>query len=98
MAYGDRIAMETDLQQSLATLFGRERAAPTPTSPATAGPSVPPTPGAGKLSGSQQELAREALQRLRRARESYRNDDWGRFGEELKALEAALQRLSEQQE
>jgi hypothetical protein len=33
---------------------------------------------------------------LQRARESYRRDDWARFGEELKRLEETLRRLNSQ--
>jgi uncharacterized membrane protein (UPF0182 family) len=96
-AYGDRIVMETNLERSLATLFGAARpplasAPPTERRDTASRPretSAPAPPPAG-----QQEMARDALQHLQRARESYRSDDWARFGEELQELEAVLRRLS----
>lgn len=94
-AYGDKIVMETNLERSLATLFGEERAAlaAVPTAQVERrtkgeGPerALPPS--------SQQELARQALQHLQKARQSYRRDDWAGFGEELKKLEETLRQLT----
>ena len=92
-AYGDQIVMETNLERSLAALFGAQR-------PAAAGTAAASRPAQATQpeTGSQAEMARRALEHLRRAREGYRRDDWGQFGRELDELEAALKRLSEQSE
>jgi hypothetical protein len=94
-AYGDKIVMETNLDRALETLFGdgipTSRDAP---APKTEGTSPKAESAAPRI--SQQEAARQALRHLRKARESYRRDDWAGFGEELKKLEDALRRLSQE--
>lgn len=95
-AYGDQIVMETNLERSLTALFGE--GAPTPTAaPRTKGTGAQPslTPQPSSLT-SQQDVTREALQHLQKARESYRRDDWAGFGAELKKLEDTLRRSSEE--
>jgi uncharacterized membrane protein (UPF0182 family) len=95
-AYGDRIVMEPNLERSLATLFGGGGAPLAAASTAAAEKQESQRPAAAAHPPARhQGLAREALQRLQRARESYRRDDWARFGEELKRLEAVLRRLNE---
>jgi uncharacterized membrane protein (UPF0182 family) len=95
-AYGDRIVMEPNLERSLATLFGGGGAPLPAASTAAAEKQESQRPAAAAHPPARhQGLAREALQRLQRARESYRRDDWARFGEELKRLEAVLRRLNE---
>ncbi|MBX5490935.1 MAG: UPF0182 family protein [Chloroflexi bacterium] len=88
VATGNRLAMEPTLEAALARLFGTPAASP----PASAG--APSAPGAA-LSPAAAELARQAQQRYQRAQEALRAGDWARYGEELRALEADLQRLVE---
>ncbi|MBI3947420.1 MAG: UPF0182 family protein [Armatimonadetes bacterium] len=90
-AYGDRIAMETNLERALNTLFGEGRPAAAAAAPRPAGSA----PAAAAPTSEQAELARRALQHLRQARESYRGDDWARFGKEMKELEETLRRMNE---
>jgi hypothetical protein len=88
VATGNRIAMEPTLDAALARLFGTPAASP----PASTG--APSAPGAA-LSPAAAELARQAQQRFQRAQEALRAGEWARYGEELRALEADLQRLVE---
>ena len=95
VAYGDRIAMEKDLERSLDKLFGRESAL------AKASQPVPPDIGA-KPEGAEPtsttlspELARRAWQHLQQAKESY-GDDWAEFGQQMKTLEQVLKDLNDQ--
>jgi uncharacterized protein len=95
-AYGEKIAMELNLERSLAALFADGRAGEiTAARPEAARPARTRAAAAARLPAGERELAREALQRLRSARESYRRDDWARFGEELKRLEQTLQKMAE---
>ena len=92
VATGNRIAMESTLEAALARLFdGAPEAAATtagaPRAPAAAAPSG--------LSPTAAALARSAQERYTRAQEALRLGDWGRYGEELRALEADLRRLVE---
>lgn len=110
VAYGDKIVMETNLERSLVTLFGDGRTVLTAargteddrrkTPEAAAQPTAPrdqlPVTANARVRRPQQ-LAREALQHLQKARESARRDDWAGFGEELKKLEEALRRLSREE-
>jgi uncharacterized membrane protein (UPF0182 family) len=94
-AYGEKIAMELNLERSLAALFADGRAGEIAAArPEAARPERSRAAAAARLPAGERELAREALQRLRSARESYRRDDWARFGEELKRLEQTLQRMA----
>ncbi|MCS6862478.1 MAG: UPF0182 family protein [Abditibacteriales bacterium] len=104
-AYGDKIVMETDLERSLAALFGTESpvlaAAPARVTrePSTADADRQPPTTSRQLAAvdRQPALARQALQHLQKARESARRDDWAGFGAELKKLEETLRRLSQEQ-
>jgi len=95
-AYGDQIVMETNLERSLTALFG-EGQNTLPVAPVTEGENAqPPATAAPSALTSQQDRAREALQHLQKARESYRRDDWAGFGAELKKLEETLRQSSEE--
>jgi uncharacterized membrane protein (UPF0182 family) len=86
-AYGNQIAMEPTLEQSLARIFGG-RVAPTaatsaPTAPARTGP--PPT-----VDGAAAQRAWEAWTR---AQDALRRGDWAAYGAEQKRVEDALRQL-----
>jgi uncharacterized membrane protein (UPF0182 family) len=83
VAFGDRIAMEETLDQALRAVFGQ----PAPSAPRVEQPVKPSEP-------AKPVTAEQALQHLRRMRECYRQDDWAGFGQELKALEKALEALT----
>jgi uncharacterized protein len=70
-----------------ATPGPRTTPAPTP----TLGPGVTPAPGTA--TGTVAELAREARNRYERAQQALRNGDFAGYGEELRAMEQALDQL-----
>jgi uncharacterized membrane protein (UPF0182 family) len=89
VAYGNQIAMEPTLEQSLARIFGG-RAAPSvgtpPSVPAAAAPA--PAPGAAALS-------QRAWETWTRAQDALRRGDWAAYGAEQKRLEETLRALVE---
>ncbi|MGH7324293.1 MAG: UPF0182 family protein [Candidatus Rokuibacteriota bacterium] len=88
VAYGNQIAMEPTLEQSLARIFGG-RAAPGP-APTAAAAGAAPGPGP-------RALAQRALEIWQRAQEALRRGDWTQYGAEQKRLEEALRSLTESQ-
>jgi len=95
-AFGHRIVMETSLERSLKALFGDADPSAGPQNREVRSTSVPAVTVQQQPPG-QQKLAQEALDHLRQARQSYRSDDWARFGQEFKQLEEALVRLTQPQ-
>lgn len=81
-AFGNQIAMEETLEQSLERIFG--------------GGPVRPTPKLAALpeaAGAEKNLARRAWEHYRRSQELLREGDWAGFGEELGRLEAVLKEM-----
>jgi uncharacterized membrane protein (UPF0182 family) len=101
VAYQNQIVMEPTLDQALARLFGdapsqdgdvelvRGPAAP---SSEAAPAAAPPAPGDVDLAG----LGARARGHYERAVEAQRNGDWGKYGEELKALGEVLAQMRRQ--
>ncbi len=87
VAYGNRIAMEPSLEQSLARIFGGPAEAPAPTTTAAAPAARGPAPAAGSL-------AARALEIWNRAQDALRRGDWAQYGAEQKRLEQTLRELS----
>jgi hypothetical protein len=91
VAYGNQIAMEPTLEQSLARIFGGPAAPP----PAPTGPT--PAPGAARPAPSPiSASAQRALEIYNRAQEALRRGDWAQYGAEQKRLEEALRSLAAQ--
>jgi uncharacterized protein len=88
VAYGNQIAMEATLEQSLGRIFGGR-----PASPATAAPQVASTPASGAADARQ--LSQRALEIWTRAQEALRRGDWAAYGAEQKRLEETLRALSQ---
>jgi hypothetical protein len=94
VAYGNAIAMEPTLEQSLARIFGGRvtpaaaatPAAPTPVAPLAPRPGVPADTAA---------LARRAWEAWTRSQDALRRGDWSTYGAEQKRLEETLRLLSE---
>src|SRR5262244_1921488 len=85
VAYGNQIAMEPTLEQSLARIFGG-RALPAPAAtaaPAGPGAARPALPSVGTA-------AQRALEIYNRAQEALRRGDWAEYGAQQKRLEDAL--------
>jgi len=87
VAYGNAIAMEPTLEQSLARIFGGRPAQPVATGPGPAGPREA-APGA-------RALAQRAWEIWQRAQDALRRGDWAQYGAEQKRLEDALRSLTE---
>src|SRR5438093_986363 len=89
VAYGNQIAMEPTLEQSLSRIFAG-RVAPTPAAPTTAaGPGPAPSPG-----GVERAATQRALEAWTRSQDALRRGDWAAYGAEQKRLEEALRTLS----
>jgi len=89
VAYGNQIAMEPTLQQSLARLFGGRPTGP----PVAAMPAAPPGAVAG---AGGRLLAQRALEIWNRAQDALRRGDWAAYGVEQKRLEEALRALAQE--
>ena len=87
VAYGNQIAMEATLEQSLARVFGGR--------PATAAPAGPADGAAlGAATGTRQ-LAQRAWEIWSRAQDALRRGDWATYGAEQKRLEETLRSLTQ---
>jgi uncharacterized membrane protein (UPF0182 family) len=83
VAFGNQIAMEETLEESLQRIFsGKAVSVPTP--------SAAPTLEAAK---DQIDPARQALDHFQRAQEFLRQGNWAGYGEELKRVEALLRQM-----
>jgi uncharacterized membrane protein (UPF0182 family) len=87
VAYGNRIAMESTLEQSLARIFSG--LAPMP---AAAAPPPGRAPGAGDAG---RPLGQRAWEIWSRAQEALKRGDWSQYGAEQKRLEDVLRSLNE---
>jgi uncharacterized protein len=88
VAYGNQIAMEATLEQSLARIFGGRLAA-------TAAPPIQATPGrAGAAPPVDNAATQRAWDAWSRSQDALRRGDWSAYGAEQKRLEDALRDLS----
>ena len=87
VAYGNQIAMEPTLEQSLSRIFGG-RPSVTAAAPPTAGA---PSDGATGV----RQLVQRAWESWTRAQDALRRSDWAAYGAEQKRLEEALRGLTQ---
>ncbi|HSB71637.1 MAG TPA: UPF0182 family protein [Candidatus Methylomirabilis sp.] len=93
VAFGNQIAMEENLEASLAQIFGgpgKERAVARAEAPAAPGP----TPGQGPRE-SIRGIVDQAWQQYTRAQEMLRQGNFAGYGEEVRRLEGTLKTLRE---
>jgi len=90
VAYGNQIAMEPTLEQSLSRIFGGR---PTATSAAT--PSTSSTEGSAEGAASARQLGQRAWEIWSRAQDALRRGDWATYGAEQKRLEETLRALTQ---
>lgn len=83
VAFGNQIAMEETLEQSLDRIFGGRIAAAQARAEGVSAPA----------GGAEKNLARQALDHFSRAQESLRQGNWAAFGEELKRVEGLLKEM-----
>jgi hypothetical protein len=89
VAYGNQIAMEPTLEQSLARIFTGLR----PSAAEAAAPARGPAPAAP--SGAARTLGQRAWEIWTRSQDALRRGDWSSYGTEQKRLEEVLRSLSE---
>ncbi|HEV8616291.1 MAG TPA: UPF0182 family protein [Methylomirabilota bacterium] len=87
VAYGNQIAMEPTLEQSLSRIFGG-RVAPAAVS-APSAPGAPPT-----ITPAERALVQRAWEAYTRSQDALRRGDWATYGTEQKRLEDTLRELS----
>jgi uncharacterized membrane protein (UPF0182 family) len=87
VAYGNQIAMEPTLEQSLGRIFSGMAG------PAAAAP--PRTAGAAPATAVERSLGQRAWDIWSRSQEALRRGDWAQYGAEQKRLEDVLRSLSE---
>ena len=85
VAFGNQIAMEETLEQSLDRIFGGRIAAAQARVEAASGPAA--------AGGADKNLARQALEHFTRSQEYLRQGNWAAFGEELKRVEGLLKEM-----
>ena len=83
VAFGNQIAMEETLEQSLQRIFGG-KPSPQP---------MPQPAAATQASTAEKELAGQALAHFSRAQELLRQGDWAGYGDELKKVETLLREM-----
>jgi hypothetical protein len=97
VAFGNRIAMEPSLEQSLQRIFGGrvrgDEAAARPA--ASTGPAAPGAPAAAGAEGPLRGVAQRAWEAWQKSQEALRKGDWAAYGQELKRVEEALRQLKE---
>jgi len=86
VVYGNQIAMEPTLEQSLVKIFGGR-------APAATASEATPAPAPADLTGSVKALGQRALEIYTRAQQAVRRGDWARYGAEQKQLEETLRAL-----
>jgi uncharacterized protein len=84
VAFGNQIAMEETLEQSLQRIFGGK---PAP------GPVIQQPVAAAQTPTAEKELARQALGHFSRAQELLRQGNWAGYGDELKKVEDLLREM-----
>jgi hypothetical protein len=94
VAYGNQLRMDTNLEAALDGIFGSS-AAPSGKQAATA-KATPATVTPASLSGTSapSALAKQALDHFNKAQAALRDQDWTRYGEELKKMRAMLEELA----
>ncbi|HUG38636.1 MAG TPA: UPF0182 family protein [Candidatus Limnocylindrales bacterium] len=95
VAFGNQIAMEPTLEQSLARVFGG-RLQPDEGAPRTA--AIAPTPGGAAptpstVERSLQTLSQRAWEAWQKSQEALKRGDWAVYGQEQKRLEDVLKQL-----
>ena len=96
VAYGNQLSMGANLEAALEGIFGkgataglRESAVATAVTPTGV-----PAPGPRPVNTS--VLAKEALDHYEKAQSALREQDWARYGDELKKMRSVLEQLAKQ--
>jgi uncharacterized membrane protein (UPF0182 family) len=96
VAYGNQLSMGQNLEAALEGIFGKEASA----SIRDTAVAIPVTPPAGVSKSprlpSPSVQAKEALDHFEKAQAALREQDWARYGEELKKMRGVLEELAKQ--
>jgi uncharacterized protein len=96
VAFGNQIAMEPTLEQSLARIFGGRAPSDRPRETVASPPTVAPArPAGGEPSPELRALGQRAWEIWGRAQDALRRGDWSAYGAEQNRLEEALRSLAE---
>jgi uncharacterized membrane protein (UPF0182 family) len=96
VAYGNQLNMGPNLETALEGIFGKSAV---PKTPESAAASVAPSPigtGAVSRAAGASKLAQEALDHFNKAQAALKDQDWSRYGEELKKMRGLLEELAKQ--
>jgi len=94
VAYGNQLNMAPNLEAALEGIFGRAATATIKETAVTMVPVVPPGTLTAPLLPGPSVLAKEALDHFNKAQAALREQDWGRYGEELKKMRSVLEELA----
>jgi uncharacterized protein len=89
VAYGNQIAMEQTLEQSLSRIFGGR------STPTTASASTPTQEAPADAAAGARQLGQRAWEIWSRAQDALRRGDWATYGAEQKRLEETLRALTQ---
>jgi len=94
VAYQNQIVMDETLDAAIEKIFSKGVAARPPDAEAASGDAA--APASAPLTGGEtaDALAELARQHFERAIEAQRNGDWARYGDEIKQVGAALERMT----
>nr|MBA3886910.1 UPF0182 family protein [Acidobacteriota bacterium] len=97
VAYQNQIVMEETLDRALDRLFPPtgERRPPPVVEPGEEGALLEPRPPVAPVSEDAAALAAQARQHYQRALQAQRDGNWAQYGEEIKRLGEALERLAQ---
>jgi uncharacterized membrane protein (UPF0182 family) len=94
VAYGNQLNMAPNLEAALEGIFGRAATATIKETAVTMAPRAPPGVLTAPLLPSPSVLAKEALDHFNKAQTALREQDWSRYGEELKKMRGVLEELA----
>jgi len=90
VAYGNQIAMEPTLEQSLQRIFGGRMKIDEPARPREAGVAAPAPGAPAPVSDAARVAGQRAWEAFQKAQEALKKGDWATYGIEQKRLEEAL--------
>jgi len=96
VAYGNQLNMGPTLEAALEGIFGRGATAAIKETAVAAAPTPPPGTVTAQRLPSPPALAKEALDHFNKAQAALKEQDWGRYGEELRKMRGVLEELAKQ--
>jgi hypothetical protein len=94
VAYGNHLSMDTNLEAALEGIFGRAATPSARPAAVAAGPTTTRTPAPAEARAAPSARAREALDHFTKAQAALKEQDWARYGEELKKMRMILEELA----